>query len=160
MLRRVDALLIPFSILWGGFVIFWEVGVLTMPSSGFFGLFGVPFILAGVYFMIGRFFHDAWRRRGVLYGLTTERVLIISRSDLKSINLASCGELRLARHRDGRGTISIGPELSLFASNGMGIWTGAPGVPTLEAIVDAELIFAEVRRLQKAARTPYRVSAA
>ena len=110
MLRRVDALLIPFSILWGGFVIFWEIGVLTMPSSGLFGLFGVPFILAGVYFMIGRFFHDAWRRRGVLYGLTTERVLIISRSDLKSINLASCGELRLARHRDGRGSISIGPE--------------------------------------------------
>lgn len=159
MLRRRDALLIPFSIAWTGFAVFWETGVLTIGAPPFFTLIGALFVLVGTYILFGRFIHDAWRRHGVLYGLTDARILIIGRSELKSIDLASCGEMRLIRHGDDRGTITIGPEASIFAaSKGIGVWTGTPSIPTFESIARAPLVFAEIRRLQKTARETYRVS--
>ena len=82
-LGRLD--LDPFSILWGGFAIFWEAGVLgywgdsarkhTAPS--FFAIWGIPFVIAGQYFIWGRFLTEAWLKRKTYYGVTNRRVLIV-----------------------------------------------------------------------------------
>jgi hypothetical protein len=52
-LHREDVFLIPFSLFWGGFSIFWELGVAGYWGSGsnagkqwFFGMiWGIPFVL-------------------------------------------------------------------------------------------------------------------
>lgn len=78
-----DAFLIPFSLLWGGGAIFWNVQVWSFPETGqggpewFFRLWGLPFLIAGVYLIIGRFIHDAALRKNALYGVTDQRVLLI-----------------------------------------------------------------------------------
>lgn len=76
MFTPADLFLVPFSLIWGGFAIFWEVAAVTMVESAFFRLWGVPFVLFGLYFIVGRFIYKRWKKRRTAYALTTERALV------------------------------------------------------------------------------------
>ncbi len=150
MLRRSDALLIPFSLLWGGFAVFWEVGVLSTPAPGFFAIWGIPFVLMGVYIVIGRFFVDSWRRGRTSYGLTSDRVIIQSSSSLKSLPLRTLTDVTLSERADGTGTITFGSNpFSAFPFGGPG-WPGMPQTPSFEQIPDARRVYAQIRQAQQA----------
>ncbi len=57
--RAADLGLVPFSFLWFGFAIFWEYSAVSGGTPLFFRLWGVPFLLVGLYISLGRFFVDA-----------------------------------------------------------------------------------------------------
>jgi hypothetical protein len=115
-----DLVLVPFSILWGGFAIFWEASVLASTSAHdgtgekvLFSLWGIPFVLIGVYLILGRLFARRWIRRGSLYALTDQRILSFSpswrsRSRVKMIWLSSYPPLEKRGGRDNHGTLCIG----------------------------------------------------
>ncbi len=66
-----DWMMVPFSLAWGGFAIFWEAGALGYWGNGhrsgspswFMAIWGIPFIVIGQYMIWGRFLYDAWLRR-------------------------------------------------------------------------------------------------
>ena len=77
-----------------------------------FPLWGIPFVLIGLYMIFGRFFVDAWMRERLWYGVTDRRALIVSRGinrKVTSFDLRSVGEIQLSQHSDGTGTITFGP---------------------------------------------------
>lgn len=108
--RRTDLYLVPFSLFWMGFVVVWEYMALKM-DAGFFALFGIPFILVGLYLLIGRFFFDALLRKKTVYGITPDRVIIKSgvfSRQTTSYSIRTLPELVLNEKADGSGTISFG----------------------------------------------------
>ena len=151
ILRMSDLYLIPFSLLWGGFAFFWEFTVATTGNAPwFFKLWGVPFVLIGVYLIAGRFLHDAWRRNRLFYGLTDNRVLIATPKSCRTMPLESLGEIQLDERGGGEGSIAFGRDIASGVSGqGWQIWSGTPTVPTFEGIKEARTVFAAIREAQK-----------
>ena len=146
-LRPTDLFLIPFSVLWAGFAVFWEVSVLTTSAPGFFALWGIPFVIMGIYITVGRFFTDAYRRRKTSYALTATRIVIRSGTTTQSLDLATLPSISLKEHRSGLGTITLGssPFPIAFASPG---WPGMKGPPEFDQIPDARRVYDQIREAQ------------
>jgi Bacterial PH domain len=154
ILRSNDVFLIPFSLLWGGFALFWEYSVMGSNAPVLFRLWGIPFVLAGLYLIIGRFFVDARLRSKTFYGLTTERIIIVSgliSRTTKSLQLRTLSDVSLSESASDLGTISFGPQGPWWAAGG-----GWPGVqrqasPAFEAIPSARAVYEKIRGAQKQA---------
>ena len=143
MMRPSDALLIPFSLMWGGFAIFWEASVITSNAPFFFRLWGIPFVVVGLYLMVGRFVVDARARSRTAYAITDERVLIISGqlgASVRSLSLSNLPELTLEERPDRTATITFGPAPSQWQS---GRWLGSSAASgfALEAIPEARAVY-------------------
>lgn len=152
VLRAQDLFMIPFSLMWGGFAFFWEYSALTSPASLFFRLWGIPFVLMGVYMIIGRFFWDSWLRAHTSYGVTDRRILIVTaslRRQVKSLTLRTLPDISLSV-RGESGTITFGPTGAFnFWSSGTG-WpgTGRQPVPAFDLAAEARQVYDLILRAQ------------
>jgi hypothetical protein len=159
--RGTDVLLIPFSLLWGGFAIFWEVGVLTAtrshptsdPMGVVFPLFGIPFVAIGLYFIFGRFFADAAQRKRTIYAITNQRVIIRSGvfgRTTKSLNLRTLSDVTLSEKRDSTGTITLGPTIGWYSWFQGTSWPGMGKYqpPMFDSITDAKNVYDLLRKAQ------------
>lgn len=135
-----DALLIPFSLMWGGFAIFWNALVWFAPfgegsaenPDWFFKLWGLPFLVVGLYLIAGRFFHDARIRKSLSYAVTDQRVLVLRGSKITSLDIHRLPRLELSEHRDSTGTLAFEPgnAMSFGGMNGFGWWLPGLGAAT------------------------------
>ncbi|MHC4062023.1 MAG: PH domain-containing protein [Planctomycetota bacterium] len=159
LFRNSDIYMIPFSLIWGGFALFWEATVLieffkdesNMPII--FPLFGIPFVVMGIYLIAGRFWVDAKRREKTCYGLTDRRVLIITgiwSQTVKSVDALRLPELTLNEKADGSGTIVFGHNSRWNWSDGMPL----PGMQDytaamFERIDHAREVYEKIRELRQ-----------
>jgi hypothetical protein len=120
-----DIFLVPFSLFWGTFAIAWEVAVVASGAPALFTLFGVPFMLIGVYLIAGRFVLDAWVRGRTVYGVTDQRAILLRRLRGERLLTAPLTDpVRMQVGPGGRGTIEIGQQFPLFwRGRGWGAWT-------------------------------------
>ena len=147
-----DLFLVPFSLFWGGFAFFWEATVVRSHAPLLFRLWGIPFVLMGLYLIVGRFIYDAWRRSRTLYGLTDQRAIILGGGPtrrLRSLALRALPELSLTEERNGRGTISFGSSGLPFGWFSRTGWpgTGEP-IPSFEGIENAGSVHELIRNAQ------------
>lgn len=148
--RGSDLLMIPFSLMWGGFAFFWEFSVTNSGAPTFFSLWGVPFVLIGTYMIVGRFFADAWMRSKTQYFLTDQRVLIVSgifSSSAKSLPLRSLPDFTFSERGDGSGTITLGSSNLPFGGLAVQGWPGSSRQrpPALEMIENARSVHEMLR---------------
>jgi hypothetical protein len=155
MLRPGDTLLIPFSLLWGGFAIVWESTAIGRGLSSFFALWGIPFVLVGLYMIFGRFFVDRAQRSRTYYALTNQRVIIISgffSQNIKSVVLAKLQEINITKKRSGKGTITFGPLNPMSWMNSGNIFPNTSRynvAPSFEMIDDVNKVYQYIKDLQR-----------
>ena len=105
-LQRSDWYTIPFSLLWCGMlcvVIGPQLRMVTVLPL--FGLFYIPFILAGLYLLAGRFFFRAWRLAGARYAVTDKRVILVGRRETLFLMYGQIPLLQKEIRRSGVGTV-------------------------------------------------------
>jgi len=124
--HQEDWLSIPFSLLWGGFAIFWLLGASGIvdlwsnhPDRTFqwFGvIWGTPFVLVGQYLIWGRFLYGRWLKSRTYYGMTNKRAIVLrtglGRRSCTSVYFESLPMLDKHVHSDGKGAISFGGQFS------------------------------------------------
>ena len=151
--RFVDIFLIPFSLLWCGFAIFWFTTALTSGAPFFFVMFGAPFVIIGLILVFGRFIIDAKQRESTIYGLTDERIIIKSgvfSKKIKSLNIRTLSDIEYNERSDGIGTISIDPKNPMMIwGNGMNWWPGMKSNPPLKLIPNVRKVYNQIIELQK-----------
>ena len=169
ILHPSDWYVIPFSFLWGGFAIFWEAGAsgigpwASKSSPWSLGmLWGIPFVVIGQYMIWGRFVYAAWKKRRILYALTSERVLVIVRSPQAKIisrYLESIPGIDKEIRSDGIGTLKFGETPPVMASgsgnktassDGLYLNSSVPVFVDIDAAREvADLVSRELRRLSQ-----------
>ncbi len=151
-LRASDLFMIPFSLMWGGFAVFWETSVLRGGGPSFFSLFGVPFVAMGLYITVGRFLVDARRRARTSYFVTSNRVVIIGGTftpATKSLLLSTLSDVSMTERPDASGTISFGTVNPMMAMYGGMSWPGVPQVPSFEMIPDVRSVYRIIQTAQQ-----------
>ena len=154
ILRGSDIFVIPFSLLWGGFAVFWEYTAYTSGAPIFFLAFGGVFVVAGIYFIFGRFAVDALVRRRTYYGISNDRVIIVSEFpalSIESLALATLSDVTFNSGADQSGSISFGaqhPMASMFSGlhwPGIGKYQG-PRFDTIEGVKSVHDILQRAKR--------------
>lgn len=153
---RGDIFLIPFSLLWGGFAIFWELGVLGMAAHSqnggppeIFPLFGIPFVLMGLYFIFGRFIYKNWRKKRTYYAVTNQRVLIMTRGASTNVQAAftnTIPSISKSIRTDGIGTLVFGnmaPAAGMYQNTGMDFFGSSYGnvAPAFYDVPNAQRVY-------------------
>jgi hypothetical protein len=122
-----DLYVIPFGLLWGGFAIFWEAGVLGFWGNGakngtpstFMAIWGIPFIVIGQYLIWGRFIHDAWLKRRTYYAVTNRRVLVMQEGWKQKTSWVYISSIpTVEREGTTTGTLWFGPKLPIMGGRG------------------------------------------
>ncbi|WP_116787583.1 PH domain-containing protein [Flavobacterium psychrotrophum] len=142
--RASDIFLIPFSILWFGFAVFWEVSVVESDAPLLFRLWGIPFLCVGLYISIGRFFIDSHKRKNTVYAITHERILIksgIFSSEINSVSIRTLSGVTFTTKADGSGTIILGPENDRYGRMQGLDWPGVKQTPRLESIPNVKGVY-------------------
>jgi hypothetical protein len=159
--HQSDLFQIPFSILWGGFAIFWELGASglwegTRPRSGpgvFMMLWGLPFVLIGQYMIWGRFVWTRWLKERTVYGLTDRRAVIVIdgpfRRTVVSAWFSSLSVIDKQIGANGNGSISFGAE---HAPELRPIKKDSPRPPAFDDVDQANSVYETAIRLYDVAR--------
>jgi hypothetical protein len=149
--RTADIFIIPFSLLWCGFAVFWVI--MASKGSILFAMFGIPFVVMGLIFVFGRFIIDAKQRDNTYYGLTEDRIIIKSglfKKTIKSLNIRTLSDIEYNEKSDGSGTINIGPKNPFMMwGNGMNWWPGMKLTPSLDMIQDVKKVYSKIIEIQK-----------
>jgi hypothetical protein len=108
---REDFFIIPFTLVWGGFVVALNAAIWTVNGPLVGKIAGFPFLVAGLYMMVGRFFYKVWRKRRLYYAVTDQRVMILLkgiRYDLRSFSIGMIPYLHKYVEMNGYGKVVFG----------------------------------------------------
>ncbi len=110
LLTGSDLFIIPFSIFWCGFAISWEATAVTTGAPLPLMLFGLPFVLVGLYLVFGRFIHASLLRKNTEYAITNKKIIRKRFKKTDMLHIKNMLPMFVNIHKDGYGTIIFGQD--------------------------------------------------
>ena len=148
-----DVFLIPFSLLWCGFAIFWTYSATQQGAPLFFDAWGAMFVCVGLFMVFGRFVFDAWLRQRIYYAVTNKRILILRRApsaNFTSIDLERVPDIQLTGETATRGTLRFGAAVSAYPFSRMNGWFPAlDPVPQFLGIESPQRVLDLIMRIRR-----------
>lgn len=163
-----DWYVIPFSLLFAAFSIFWEAIVLGYWGSNgrrgepsmFMAFWGIPLILYSQYFVWGRFLADGWLKRRTYYAVTDRRVLLLREAWSRKFRFTYLESIpEIVREGASTGTLWLGPKLPFTTGRGSGKPSRGisrfkidSAVPVLTDVDDVNYVYRLIMDLRETAR--------
>lgn len=142
----MDIFLVPFSVMWCGFAIFWEVTAILSGAPVFFCLFGIPFVFVGLFLVFGRFIVQKRLINNTRYVVTDKRALRYRNGKVDFIDYCSGVKIHTNIGKNGCGTITFGEMpypmmmgynmMFEFMGNGPFMMTNIPQVNEVYKIIE------------------------
>jgi hypothetical protein len=119
--RRVfelgDVFTLGFGVVWLAFVIFWMASAAAMGAPLAFTLFGIPFLLVGLYLSLGIPIQRQFQRARTRYAVTDRRVVTTTgERSMRAIELSSIEATSVTVNADGTGTLAFDAGLGLVSN--------------------------------------------
>ena len=150
LLQATDVIAIPASLLWGGFALYWEYEVVSTHQFWVLQLWGIPFVLLGLFMIVGRFFTDSALRAHTYYGLTDKRILIEVNDKVQSYPLSDISGIGITTSSDRSGTLAFGVPGTPVPTNMSAIVTPTRvNFPTFTMIADAQSVYDQIEAQRK-----------
>lgn len=147
-----------------GFSMFWMAASAMMISTGdtpfpfnLFPLFGLPFLLIGLFMLFGHVLLDAYVRRGTWYSVSTRQFFIArniyGRKRLEAVRIANVSEVKLLDETPGSVIVEVERPLGFHTSQRPG--RGVGGMATerqtyrLARIAEARQVWQMLRDQQR-----------
>ena len=109
------------------------------------------FVAFGLYFVIGRFFHDAMIRARMVYTVSRAGITIANGATATTIPCGQWSCLEMTTYADGTGTIRFAPQPSPFGYGSTGVWVPSLSrTPQFYRIEDPERVLGIIRGLAPA----------
>lgn len=143
-----DLITIPFSLVWLSFALYWEMSVIKTGSSIFAMVWGIPFILIGLYILVGRFFQAARIRKKTFYVITNKKFIIKKKNRIELHNGKDYQLLTVNTHRNGNATLVFGD------AGGFSEYHEPHGCFTMENITEIEQVQNAVQAMEQAQEQP------
>ena len=105
LLEKQDWFMIPFSIMWCGFAVFWEATVIMANAPLMFKIWGIPFVCLGLYLVAGRFIHKRHVLRNTDYVITNRKIIRRAVGKIDFLERTSLPAMQVESRDDGSGTI-------------------------------------------------------
>lgn len=147
-----DLFLIPFSLLWGGGMMFAVLpGLFTGNQLDFpFGFFPLIFVFVGAYITVGRFIFKYLRKKKTYYAVTNHRALMLTElfgRNLQAINIKTVSAVNKSSNSQGTGSIVFGElsqQASMYSNMGMDLFSG--NVPAFFDIHNVDHVYTTLGR--------------
>ncbi len=154
LLQNTDIIVIPTTLLFSGFIFYWEYEVVTTHQFWVLQLWGIPFVLLALFLVIGRFFIDAAVRGKTYYGLTDRRIVSVVGDKTTSYALGDISGMGASAARNGVGNIVFGvPGTTVPNDMSAILGSSRSGWPQWSLIDDARGVRAQIETARQALQT-------
>ena len=147
---KEDIFLIPFSLFWCGFLVFMITMVWKSDSPPMVRLFFLPFVLAGLWLLVGRFIPKLISAKNERYALTSQRIIIRKGKTTQNLELGNLPAMSVTRRNDGSGDIRFGDGAGYYRDFNAFGWNAGRSyqltLPELRAIPDVDRVEYRIRQ--------------